>query len=158
MTLKQLNIFLADDDFDDCLFFKSIVDEFPLSTLLTDVHDGEQLMELLTNDTKVLPHILFLDLNMPRKNGFECLAEIKLNDKLKALPVIMYSTSSEQNVIDRLYKNGAQHFIQKPSDFLQFQRVIHYVLTLIVRGPSLQRTKNNFILNLGKDLVHPETF
>jgi CheY-like chemotaxis protein len=158
MTLKHLNIFLADDDFDDCLFFKSIVDEFPLSTLLTEVHDGEQLMELLENNKNGLPDILFIDLNMPRKNGFECLVEIKTSAKWKALPVIMYSTSSEQNVIDRLYKNGAQHFIQKPSDFLQFQRVIHYVLTLIMRGLSLQRTKNNFILNLGKDLIHPETF
>jgi len=158
MTLKHLNILLADDDFDDCLFFKSIVDEFPLSSHLTDVHDGEQLMELLTNGTKVLPHILFLDLNMPRKNGFECLAEIKLNDKLKALPVIMYSTSLDHGVMDRLYQNGAQHFFRKPSDFLQFKRVIHYVLTLIMRGTSLQRTKNNFILTGEKDLINPGKF
>jgi CheY-like chemotaxis protein len=158
MTPKHLNILLADDDFDDCFFFKSIVDQFPLSTLLTVVHDGEQLMELLTNDTKVLPHILFLDLNMPRKNGFECLVEIKLNDKLKALPVILYSTSSEQDVMDRLNQNGAQHFIRKPSDFFQFKRVIHHALTLIMHGSSLQRSENNFILTGEKDLIHSKTF
>ena len=158
MTPNHLNILLADDDFDDCLFFKPIVDEYRLSTLLTVVHDGEQLMGLLTNDTKVLPHILFLDLNLPRKNGFEYLAEIKLNDKLKALPVIIFSTSLDQGVMDRLYQNGAQHFFRKPSDFLQFKRVIHYALNLIMRGTSLQRTKNNFILTGKKDLIHPGTF
>lgn len=83
MNFKQLNILLADDDSDDCLFFKEALRELLLSTNLTTVHDGEQLMQLLTNETNVLPHVLFLDLNMPRKNGFECLTEIKLSKKLK---------------------------------------------------------------------------
>jgi CheY-like chemotaxis protein len=156
MARKHLDILLADDDIDDCLFFKAVVDEFPLSTLLTEVQDGEQLMELLTNAAKPLPHILFLDLNMPRKNGFECLTEIKRNTRLKDLPVFLYSTSSEQDVMDRLYKNGAQHFIRKPSDFVQFKRVIHYSLSLIMQETSLQRTENNFILTGGNDLVNPE--
>jgi len=75
---------------------------------------------------------------------------------LKDLPVFLYSTSSEQDVMDRLYKNGAQHFIRKPSDFVQFKRVIHYSLSLIMQETSLQRTENNFILTGGNDLVNPE--
>ena len=157
MARKHLNILLADDDIDDCLFFKAVVNEFPVSSLLTEVHDGEQLMELLTNAKKALPHILFLDLKMPRKNGSECLKEIKLDNRLKELPVILYSTSSEQDVMDRLYKNGAQYFIRKPSDFVQFKRVIHYSLTLLMQETSLQRTRNNFILTGKNDLVNPET-
>ena len=101
-----LNILLADDDIDDCVFFKAAVDEFSLSTHLTSVHDGEQLMQLLTNESNELPHILFLDLNMPRKNGFECLSEIKLSKKLKQLPVIMFSTSFEQEVGTCFTKTG----------------------------------------------------
>jgi response regulator RpfG family c-di-GMP phosphodiesterase len=158
MIPKYLNILLADDDIDDCLFFKTVVDDFPASTALSNVHDGEQLMKLLKDPTTVLPHILFLDLNMPRKNGFECLAEIKHDDKLKGLPVILYSTSAEQDLTDRLYHSGAQCFIRKPSDFLQFRRVIHYSLTLIMLGTNLQRTKNNFILTGENDLIRPETF
>jgi CheY-like chemotaxis protein len=146
MAANELRVLLADDDMDDCLFFKEALEELPLSTHLTIVNDGDQLMKLLLKNTTQLPHVLFLDLNMPRKNGFECLTEIKRNDKLKALPAIMYSTSSEQDVLDRLYQNGAQHFIRKPFDFLQFKRVIYYSLTLIMQETGLQRTKNNFIL------------
>jgi CheY-like chemotaxis protein len=146
MAANEIRVLLADDDLDDCLFFKEALEELPLSTHLTIVNDGDQLMKLLLKNTTQLPHVLFLDLNMPRKNGFECLKEIKLNDKLKALPAIMYSTSSEQDVMDRLYQNGAQHFFRKPFDFLQFKRVIHYSLTLIMQETGLQRAKSNFIL------------
>lgn len=146
MAANELRLLLADDDTDDCLSFKEALEELPLSTHLTIVNDGDQLMKLLLKNSSQLPHVLFLDINMPRKNGFECLAEIKGNDKLKALPVIMYSTSSEQAVMERLYQIGAQHFIRKPFDFSQFKKVIHYSLTLIMQETSLQRTKNNFIL------------
>jgi CheY-like chemotaxis protein len=158
MAAKELRVLLADDDIDDCLFFKEALEELPLSTRLTIVNDGDQLMKLLLKNTSRLPHVLFLDLNMPRKNGFECLTEIRLNDKLKALPAIMYSTSSEQDLIDRLYQNGAQHFIRKPFDFLQFKRVIHNSLTLIMQESNLQRTKNNFILTGENDFINPESF
>jgi CheY-like chemotaxis protein len=146
MAADELQVLLADDDMDDCLFFKEALGELPLSTRLTVVNDGDQLMKFLLKNTRQLPHVLFLDINMPRKNGFECLTEIKLNDELKALPVILYSTSSEQDVMDRLYQIGALHFIRKPFDFLEFKRVIHYSLTLIMQKTSLQRTENNFIL------------
>jgi CheY-like chemotaxis protein len=158
MAANGLRVLLADDDIDDCLFFKEALDELPLSTHLAIVNDGDQLMKLLIKNTTRLPHVLFLDLNMPRKNGFECLTEIRLNDKLKALPTIIYSTSSEQGVIDRLYQNGAQHFIRKPFDFLQFKRVIHYSLTLIMQENGLLRTKNNFVLTGENDFINPESF
>ena len=126
MNIKQqyspLNILLADDDSDDCLFFNKALKELTIPNILKIVHDGEQLMHLLINETPELPHILFLDLNMPRKNGFECLTEIKLSEKLKQLPVIVFSTSFEQEMVNLLYKNGAQYFIRKPSEFLQFKK------------------------------------
>jgi CheY-like chemotaxis protein len=146
MAANELRVLLADDDMDDCLLFKQALEELPLSTRLTIVNNGDELMKLLLKNTNQLPHVLYLDLNMPRKNGFECLTEIKLHDKLKALPAIMYSTSAEQSVIDRLYQIGAHHFIRKPFDFLEIKRVIHHSLTLIMRETNLQRTKNEFIL------------
>src|ERR1700678_2752789 len=153
MAANELQVLLADDDMDDCLLFKEALKELPLSTRLTFVNDGDQLMKLLKS-TKRLPHVVFLDLNMPRKNGFECLTEIMGIDKLKALPAIIYSTSFEQGLIDRLYKNGAHHFIKKPFEFLQLKRVIHYSLTLIMNKTSLQRTQNNFILTGENDFVN----
>ena len=149
MKLKPLNILLADDDTDDCIFFKEAVEELLLSAHLTAVNDGEQLMQLLTNETNELPDVLFLDLNMPRKNGFECLSEIKGNQKLNQLPVIIFSTSFEQEVVNLLYKNGAQYFIRKPSEFSQFKKIIHQTfITLIVPQNISQPTRENFVLTV----------
>jgi CheY-like chemotaxis protein len=148
MNLKHLNILLADDDTDDCIFFKEALGELMISTSLKTVHDGEQLMELLTNEKNELPHILFLDLNMPRKNGFECLVEIKQNKKLKDLPVVIFSTSFEQEVVNLLYKNGAQYFIRKPSLFLQFKEIIMHALLLILDESISPSTKENFVLSV----------
>lgn len=146
MMAKKLNILLADDDMDDCSFFEEALKEFLLPTQFTAVHNGEQLMKLLTNDTYQLPHVLFLDLNMPRKNGFECLCEIKLNEKLKHVPVIIFSTSFEQEVVNLLYKNGAQYFIRKPANFLQFTNIIDQALTVIAQGNLLQPVIEEFVL------------
>ena len=148
MNLKHLNILLADDDTDDCIFFKEALGELMLSTNLTTVNDGEQLMQLLTNETNELPHILFLDLNMPRKNGFECLSEIKQNKKLKEIPVIIFSTSFEKEVVNLLYKNGAQYFIRKPSEFSQFKKIIQQSLIAISQETISQPSRENFVITV----------
>jgi CheY-like chemotaxis protein len=152
MSSKHLNLLLCDDDSDDCYFFKEALEKLPLSTHLTAVHDGEQLMQLLTKETNELPHVLFLDLNMPRKNGFECLTEIKLNKKLKQLPVIIFSTSFDQEVVNLLYKHGAQYFIRKPSEFTQLYKVIQKALTLIALENISQPTRENFVLTVQNSL------
>lgn len=102
----------------------------PLITELTRVKDGEQLMQVLNDENNLVPQLLFLDLNMPRRNGFECLEEIKKNKKLSALPVVIFSTSYEQEVVNELYKSGAQYFIRKPSEFSQYKKIIFHILTL----------------------------
>ncbi len=149
--LNLLNILLADDDTDDCIFFKKALTELLIPTNLIAVHDGEQLMHLLINETTELPDILFLDLNMPRKNGVECLSEIKASEKLKQLPVIMFSTSFEQEVVNRLYQNGAQYFIRKPSEFSQFKKIIQQSLTLVAQGNILQPIRDNFVITVQND-------
>jgi CheY-like chemotaxis protein len=148
MNLKQINILLADDDIDDCIFFKRALAELIMPTHLITVHDGEQLMHLLINEITELPHILFLDLNMPRKNGLECLLEIKLSEKLKKLPVIVFSTSFEQEVVNGLFKHGAQYFIRKPPEFLQFKKIIQHSLTFVAQGSISQPNRENFVLTL----------
>ena len=106
MTSKQQNLLLADDDLDDCTFFKDALEELPLSATLSTVHDGVQLMSYLLSRSDDLPDVLFLDLNMSRKSGFECLSEIKLNDKLKAIPVVIFSTSQNLDVVNSLYQKS----------------------------------------------------
>lgn len=137
MDKEKIKILLADDDKDDCFLFREALSELPLPTSLETVHDGEQLMTYLNEHADKLPHVLFLDLNMPRKNGFECLTEIKHSDKLKDLPVIMFSTSYprdahyEQDIIKVLYNIGAQDYIRKPEDFNKLKQVIHEMLLKI---------------------------
>lgn len=154
-STTSLQILLADDDLDDCLFFKQALEELALDVTITNVYDGEQLMQLLTQDDGVnnfapLPYILFLDLNMPRKNGFECLNEIKKNSLLKNLPVIVFSTSYDEEIANQLYKNGAQFYICKPSEFNELKKVIHKAMLLVRQ--NLTSTKENFILN--KSNIH----
>ena len=146
MISGNINILLADDDKDDCLLFREALEELPLTTHLTAVHDGEQLMHLLKK-TDGLPHMLFLDLNMPRKNGFTCLEEIKRDKKLAHIPVIIFSTSFDHNVADILYKNGAQYYICKPADFSRFKNVIHEAIKLSTRKKFSQPPKEKFLLS-----------
>ena len=137
MNLNQLNIVLADDDTDDCSFFDKALKEISIATNLTIVHDGEQLMDYLYRNSEHLPDVLFLDLSMPRKNGFECLSEIKESMQLKDLCVVMFSTSFpqdrnyEENMISLLLKIGAHDYIRKSGDFAQLREVIHKTLIMV---------------------------
>ncbi len=141
-SLAPFNILLADDDIDDRFFFSKALKEIPLLTHLTVVHDGEELMNYLEKNTENLPNILFLDLSMPRKTGFECLYEIKDNEKLKNMPVVMFSTSFpsnntyEQGMIETLKKIGAQDYIQKPGDFKLLKELIHNIITQEIEKKS----------------------
>jgi len=143
----HLNLLLCDDDLDDCSFFKEALKALPRSTNLTAVHDGEQLMNLVTGEAYQLHDVLFLDLNMHRKNGFECLLELKLNEKLKRLPVIILSTSLDREVVNLLYKNGAHYFIRKPSEFSQIKIIIEHALTLITQKNISQPDIEDFVLS-----------
>ena len=125
-----LNILLAEDDTDDRFFFDKVLQGIPIDTRLTTVNNGEQLMKYLLENQDQLPDVLFLDINMPAKNGFECLEEIKQNKKLKDIPVVMFSTSSEQDKIKILFKTGADLYIHKPSNFAQLVQVINHALPM----------------------------
>jgi CheY-like chemotaxis protein len=146
MNDEPIHILLADDDNDDCLLFEEALEELPLATRLSVVNDGEQLMHLLTKETTAFPFVIFLDLNMPRKNGLECLLEIKKNKIIKHIPIIMYSTSGQTELINLFYKHGAQYYIRKPAEFVQLKRVIHQALMLISKEGLRQSIKENFVI------------
>jgi CheY-like chemotaxis protein len=146
MNLTELTILLADDDTDDCIFFKDAVTVFIPPANFTAVHDGDQLMQRLTNETHKLPDVLFLDLNMPRKNGLECLAEIKQHTKLKTLPVVIFSTSNADDQMNILFKTGADVYIRKPRNFDQLVQVIHHALPMASEDIAA-KGKLKYVLN-----------
>jgi CheY-like chemotaxis protein len=143
-----LNILIADDDKDDQQFFSMALEALNIPIRLTTVVDGEKLMAYLSENMEQLPDVIFLDLNMPRKNGFECLLEIKLNQKLNQVPVIIFSTSFEQEMVNMLYKNGAKYYIRKPSEFLQFKKIIQLTFTLISKDTMFRTNREDFVLSV----------
>lgn len=147
MTQKHLKILLADDDQDDRFFFDKALKSLPIPNQLITVEDGEQLMDYLYENAENLPDVLFLDLNMPRKKGSECLAEINLNPKLKDLPVIIYSTSLHEDVADELYKSGAFYYVHK-TDLSELEKILHQVLTMIAEKKFIRPSREDFILNI----------
>jgi len=146
MIPTKLNLLLADDDLDDCDFFQDVLSDLPIATSLTTVHNGVELMRLLTQKDFELPHALYLDLNMPGKNGFDCLTEIKLQERLKHLPVIIFSTSSDKAVVELLHGKGANYYIRKPAEFSNLKKVILKSLKLISGENIPHSSKENFII------------
>jgi CheY-like chemotaxis protein len=142
-----LNILLADDDMDDRFFFSKALDEIPVNTKLSTVNNGELLMEYLTNNEDNLPDVLFLDLSMPRKTGFECLAEIKENKKLADITVIMFTTSFtrsmdlEDNLKTTLIRMGAADYIRKPGDFDEYKLIIQEVINSLIEKRKPTKTE-----------------
>lgn len=145
MISNITNIFLADDDEDDRFIFKEALKEIQVPTCLFTANDGEQLMTALNALKGSLPDVLFLDLNMPRKNGFQCLREIRQNRNLRSLRTIIFSTSYESEVIELLFKTGADHYIKKPTEFNELRNVIESVLK-IVQSPNVRHSMERFVL------------
>lgn len=147
MSKQNYNLLLADDDEDDCAFFKEALDELLLPVSLVTVNDGVQLMEVLSDTASAkLPDVLFLDLNMPRKNGYECLTEIKEINELKNLPIIIFSTSLDMEIVDLMYEKGATYYIRKPGDFSKLKKVIGNALNIASENNFKQPIREQFIL------------
>jgi CheY-like chemotaxis protein len=146
MEENQYKLLLADDDADDCIFFQEALEDLPVSTSLQTVSDGVELMDFLSAYSGDLPDMLFLDLNMPLKNGFDCLSEVKNDTRLKALPVIIFSTSLDMEVVSSLYEKGADYYIRKPSEFSRLKQVIHEAINAIGRTYNGQPDREHFIL------------
>lgn len=147
MNNYQYKILLADDDDDDCIFFEEALEESSCSTALSIVNDGVELMHFLEENSKeAFPDILFLDLNMPRKNGIECLTEINKSEKFKDIAVIIFTTSFDSIIIDELYDKGAIHYIRKPGDFNKLRKVIENAILLAVQNDFKQPSRDQFVL------------
>lgn len=122
-------IILAEDDEDDSQFFEEALNSFSDAPALIRAKDGVELTDLLQESDK-LPDLVFLDLNMPRKNGAQCLHEIREQKEFEHLPVIVLSTTSSKDIIDSMYDSGANLYVQKPSDIRLWKRAIQAVLEM----------------------------
>jgi len=133
-----INIMLADDDKEDCYLFEKALKEIPIATHLRTVSNGEDLMNYLYKNSTNLPDVLFLDLSMPQKTGYECLIEIEEDKKLEALHVAIFTTSitqvidAEENLKKTLSNMGSQNYIRKPADFKHLVHLIHQAINKVI--------------------------
>lgn len=127
-STQPISILLADDDADDRLITLQAFRQHHVANDLRFVVDGEELMDYLLKRGPYAaaprPGIILLDLNMPRKDGREALREIKAHPDLRHIPVVVLTTSGEEEDILRTYDLGASSFIRKPVGFDAFVRII----------------------------------
>jgi CheY-like chemotaxis protein len=148
MQDNTIYVLLADDDEDDRIFFKDAFEEMKLNINVQTVNDGIELMDHLMQPDVVLPHVLFLDLNMPRKNGLECLNEIKKIDRLRDIAIAIYSTSASEADIEETFVKGANIYIKKPSEFHTLKKILHEVITVNWQYQTSGLNRDNFLLSL----------
>jgi len=127
--LKLKSVLLVDDDIDDQDLFIEAVNEVDDSIECMSASNCEEALDLLKNKKIGMPDMIFLDLNMPRLNGKQCLAELKKEAHLADIPVIIYSTSSEKRDIEETSRLGAAHFLTKPNKFEELCKAISYVVS-----------------------------
>lgn len=148
MINDTIYVLLADDDEDDRCLFKDAFKHTKIKTSVNVVNDGVELMDYLKKPQLILPDVLFLDLNMPRKSGMECLLEIKTIDVLKNVAIAIYSTSASEEDIEATFVNGANVYIKKPSNFSVLKKILEEVITINWQYQTSGLNRDNFLLSL----------
>jgi len=121
--MKALQCFLIDDDIDDQKIFSIIAEEIDDNVRCSFAIDGVDALEKLSGSSP-LPDLIFLDVNMPRMDGIECLRRIKAADRLAHIPVFMYSTTADPDTVALAKKLGARDFIVKPSNITELANLL----------------------------------
>lgn len=145
MQAQNPNIFYTDDDEDDQELFRGALAEVDSSLVLTTANDGDRLLELLSRGQHK-PRLIFLDLNMPRKNGYEVLKEMRSDDKLKYCPVVIFSTSSDAAAVEKTRSLGANLFVPKPRSYSGIKKAIETVVN--IDWQHFAPASDNFILRI----------
>ena len=148
MEKELFDIVLADDDEGDRHIFKEALEELEIKHRVHIVNNGMQLMDYLTKKDTSLPDLIFLDLNMPYKNGMECLKEIRHNEKFKSIAIAIYSTSGSEKDVEDTFLSGANIYIKKPNNFAMLRQLLFKVVaaTYLYQDESFNR--KNFFLSI----------
>ncbi|MES2619553.1 MAG: response regulator [Bacteroidota bacterium] len=146
MNQSPLLILHADDDDGDRLLFGEALSCVPISTRLISLSSGEQLLNYLSAEVE-LPSVIFLDLNMPKISGFDCLTNIKNTEKLESICVVICSTSGDEKSVQDTFNNGAQLYIIKPFNFDHFPAIINKALIMLTNENFEKPPLSKFVLN-----------
>lgn len=139
-------IILVDDDAGDCMLFQDAVEQLDKNLSLEICTNGFELMKYLNQKNKPLPDIIFLDINMPFKSGYDCLDEIRSDERLKHLCVIIYSTSSRLENIQTAFEKGASLYFSKSSTFQELIDRLKKIFTMNLSAYNLENRQEKFVL------------
>ncbi len=141
-STKKITVFYTDDDEEDLEFFKDVTETIGTKVELVTHLSGQNLLDALHNPPPN-PHLLFLDLNMPGLNGFDVLTAMRNDDSLKSLPVIIFSTSQDEQVIDQSRTLGANYFVPKSGSFPAMKKSIEHAIS--IDWEHFTPSKENFV-------------
>ena len=131
MNAELVEVLLAEDDPGDVLLVRESFQDHKVGNTLTVVSDGVEAMALLRREGRYTdaarPDLVILDLNLPRMNGTEVPAEIKSDQGLKSIPVVVLTTSEAADDVARSYQLHANAYITKPVDFERFRQIVHQI-------------------------------
>ena len=137
---EGISLLIVDDDADDRNLFIETMKEVDEDIKCISANDGQQALDFLKNSPS-LPDFIFLDLRMPRIGGRKCLFEIKKDERLKPIPVIIYTTSNEVEESKALIEMGAVYFISKPSNPEELYYLVSFVLEEQLRAYPMKSKK-----------------
>lgn len=144
MNPNSINILIADDDKDDVRLITEALQDIMPSCNCIQTKDGIATLHFIK--TNVHPDLVFLDLNMPLKNGINCLKEIYNEKLLPDTPIVIYSTSKDVSDTDESYKYGAKFYIVKPASFTELKRIIKRAISILGKPLAERVDKSNFVL------------
>ncbi|MBS7639835.1 MAG: response regulator [Candidatus Bathyarchaeia archaeon] len=128
---SSYTILLVEDSMDDALITKRAMSKVNIMGRLIIVNDGEEALKLLRREGEykdfTLPSLIILDLKMPKVNGFEVLRELRRDERLRVLPVIVFTSSDRSEDIELAYRLGCNSYIVKPVRFEDFLRVMEEI-------------------------------
>lgn len=144
---EPVKVVLADDDKDDQELFTEALDHAEIPADVTTVDNGQELINHLKDPAEPNPDIIFLDINMPVKDGKQVLAEIKADETLKDIPTVMLSTSENPKDVEETFNAGANLYVKKPYSFKNFVLLLKKIFTLKWAGALLKPLRKNFLIS-----------
>lgn len=148
MNREYLNVILVDHDEGNQIFFKNIFKDLKIGIKVQLFCNGENLMEYLNSEEALIPEILFMDFDIPKKNSLECLHEIKTDFRFDKMVTAIYSDRLSEPEIEDVFVKGANIFMRKPDNYTDLKKVISEVVTVNWQYHTSGLNKDNFIMKV----------
>lgn len=145
IQILKTTLLLVEDDEDDRMFFSQAIKEIDIDVCFKSLTNGLEALNYLETSA-ALPHAIFLDINMPIVDGYNCLKQIRSNACYDDIVIFMYSTCYIQETANKFKNAGADFYIRKPISFKELKQLIEKALNLLPKKTALIKNGNNFLI------------